>query len=53
MIEHQFCTVCGTQAFALGAQPDGTPSRAINLRCVPQADLDALELVRYDGASLR
>lgn len=53
MIEHQFCTVCGTQAFALGAQPDGTPSRAINLRCVPQADLDALELVHYDGASLR
>ncbi|MGB6006936.1 GFA family protein [Castellaniella sp.] len=52
-IEHQFCAVCGTQAFALGALPDGTLSRAVNLRCVPQADLDALDLTRYDGANLR
>lgn len=50
-IEHQFCTVCGTQAFALGALPDGSPSRAINLRCIPEADLGALELTHYDGAS--
>ncbi|OVZ63694.1 aldehyde-activating protein [Pigmentiphaga sp. NML080357] len=50
-IEHMFCTTCGTQAFARGAMPDGTPTRAVNLRCVPAVDLDALQIQRVDGAS--
>jgi len=40
-----------TQAFARGAMPDGTPTRAVNLRCVPAVDLDALQIQRVDGAS--
>jgi hypothetical protein len=31
--------------------PDGKPMRAVNLRCVPGVDLDALKLQKYDGAS--
>ena len=50
-IEHQFCTTCGVEPFAFAAAPDGTPSVAINLRCVPAVDLDALEIQRFDGAS--
>ena len=50
-IEHQFCGTCGTEPFAYGVNPDGTETSAINLRCVPSADLDALELHRFDGAS--
>jgi hypothetical protein len=52
MIEHSFCTTCGTQAFAYGVNPDGSPVRAINLRCVPEIDLDSLELQQFDGASV-
>ena len=43
-IEHRFCTTCGTQSFAIGTGPDGSQMAAINLRCVPAADLDALEI---------
>ncbi|GAA4337441.1 GFA family protein [Pigmentiphaga soli] len=50
-IEHRFCSVCGTQPFAFGSMPDGSPVRAVNLRCVPAIDLDALEIKRFDGAS--
>jgi hypothetical protein len=49
-IAHRFCEVCGTEPFAYGANPDGSEVRAINLRCVPSIDLDALELQHYDGA---
>lgn len=50
-ITHQFCTTCGCQPFAQGQNKDGGETRAINLRCVPAADLDALELQKFDGAS--
>jgi hypothetical protein len=50
-IDHQFCTTCGTQAFAAASGPDGTPMRAINLRCVPAVDIDALTIRKVDGAS--
>jgi hypothetical protein len=50
-IEHRFCKVCGSQPFAFGKNPDGSEMRAINLRCVPSVNLEALELQRFDGAS--
>jgi len=49
-ITHQFCATCGTQPFALGKSPNG-PMRAINLRCVPDVDIDALKIKKVDGAS--
>jgi hypothetical protein len=50
-IEHRFCGICGVQPFAYGKNNDGSEMRAINLRCVPGVDIEALELQHYDGAS--
>lgn len=50
-IEHQFCTICGTQAFAYGSKPDGSAVVALNLRCVPAIELGALKVQEVDGAS--
>lgn len=49
-ITHRFCATCGAQPFAEGEQ-GGEAIRAINLRCVPDCDLDALETQKVDGAS--
>lgn len=49
-IRHRFCRVCGTQPFGEGER-DGQQLRAVNLRCVPEVDLDALAIQKVDGAS--
>ena len=49
-IRHRFCTNCGTQPFAEG-ETNGVSMRGVNLRCVPEIDLDALEIQKVDGAS--
>jgi hypothetical protein len=51
-LQHSFCTTCGTQPFAAGTGPGGHEMRAVNLRCVPDCDLDALKLQHYDGAAM-
>ena len=51
-IEHLFCKTCGTEAFARGKKPDGSTVRAVNLRCVPSIDLEALDIKEIDGASM-
>src|SRR5690606_15315941 len=50
-IAHQFCKTCGVQSFGFGTMPDGAEKATINLRCVPEADLDALNIRKVDGAS--
>lgn len=50
-ITHRFCATCGCQPFAEGRDKDGGETRAINLRCIPEADLDALKLQQFDGAA--
>lgn len=50
-LRHRFCVTCGVQSFAEGAGPDGTETRAVNLRAVPAVDLDALKIQKIDGAS--
>jgi hypothetical protein len=50
-ITHWFCKTCGIHAFGGGIGPDGNEMRAINLRCVPEADLDSLTIQKFDGAS--
>jgi hypothetical protein len=47
---HRFCKTCGAQPFAEG-ESKGAPMRAVNLRCVPDVDLDALTIKKVDGAS--
>ena len=50
VIAHRFCTTCGVQPFAEGPGPNG-PGAMINLRCVPDIDLETLQIVPFDGAS--
>jgi hypothetical protein len=50
-IRHQHCNTCGCAPFAEGKGPDGKAMVEINLRCVPDCDLNALEITEYDGAS--
>lgn len=49
-IHHRFCATCGAQPFAEG-EINGAAMRAVNLRCVPDVDLDALQIQKVDGAS--
>ena len=49
-LRHRFCPSCGTQAFAEGTGPDGAETRAVNLRCVPACDLEAITIQQVDGA---
>lgn len=48
-IKHQFCPVCGCAPFGLGVDPEGNEVAAINVRCLQEIDLDALEIHQYDG----
>lgn len=50
VIAHRFCRTCGVQPFAEGPGPNG-PGAMVNVRCVPEADLDALKITPFDGAS--
>jgi hypothetical protein len=50
-IDHGFCATCGCQPFSSGKGRDGKASYMINLRCVPDADLDAITIEQYDGKS--
>lgn len=51
IIAHEFCRQCGCQPFGNGLAPDGSSMTAVNLRCVPEADVDGLILDKVDGAS--
>ncbi len=44
---HYFCKHCGIHVFT---QPRvSTEHYSINLRCVPEVDLDKLQLIKFDG----
>lgn len=51
-IHHYFCSTCGTAAFASAVKPDGTRSRAINIRCLDGVDIDSVSIKKFDGRSL-
>lgn len=50
-IAHRFCQTCGCQPLGMGKGPDGSEMAAVNLRCVPDIDLDGLTIKPVDGAS--
>jgi hypothetical protein len=53
VIQHQFCSTCGIQPFAIGTNPKtGAKLAAINVRCVDGVDVDALKVKKVDGRSL-
>lgn len=50
-IHHLFCRTCGVTGFATGTAPNGTRMVAVNMRCLDDVDPDALDIMKYDGAS--
>jgi hypothetical protein len=53
MVEHQFCSTCGIQSFAIGTHPNtGVKIAAINVRCLDGVDVDTLRVKKVDGRSL-
>ena len=51
VISHLFCKTCGIQSFARGVGPDGTPTVAINVRCLDNVNFDALQPRAFNGAA--
>lgn len=51
-ISHAFCATCGVETFANGTAPDGTAMVGINMRCIDDIDLAAIEFKPFDGRSL-
>ncbi|TPW31418.1 GFA family protein [Martelella alba] len=52
-IRHQFCSVCGIEAFAFGKVPgDGSEMVAVNVNCLDGVDARSLPSKPFDGASL-
>ena len=51
VVHHTFCKTCGIKPFARGQGPKG-PTIAINLRCLEDVDVSALNLTHYDGKNL-
>lgn len=53
MIEHQFCSTCGIQSFAIGTHPkSGDKMAAINVRCLDGIDVETLKVKKVDGRRL-
>jgi hypothetical protein len=50
VIQHHFCANCGIAPYADGEGKTG-PMTAINVRCLPDVDLDSLTITKVDGRS--
>lgn len=49
VIQHRFCQRCGIEAFGEGKMPDGSPTVAINVRCLDGVDWEQLTPTHYNG----
>jgi hypothetical protein len=52
VIRHLFCPVCGILSYARGTSPDGKAMVAVNVRCLDDIDVNALDITSFDGKSL-
>jgi hypothetical protein len=50
-IAHLFCKTCGVQSFGRGSDQNGNEVIAVNVRCLDDVDIDALEIAKVDGKS--
>lgn len=50
-IKHRFCPTCGCAPFGEGADPSGTATAAINVRCLEGVEPAGLKIVPVDGRS--
>jgi hypothetical protein len=52
-LHHVFCKVCGVHPFSHGVDPSNNgETYGVNVRCLPDVDLDQLEVMKYDGKKL-
>jgi hypothetical protein len=51
VIHHLFCRNCGIHSFGRGTGPDGKEMRMVNVRCLDDIDISALEIKHFDGKS--
>lgn len=51
VIKHHFCPQCGCAPFGVGADPSGAAMAAVNVRCLQNIELAALNIVPVDGRS--
>jgi hypothetical protein len=51
-IHHLFCPDCGVASFARGNLPQKGEMIAINVRCLDDVDISALQVMHVDGKSL-
>jgi len=51
-LHHTFCKVCGVRPFSRGADKEGKPTVAVNLRCLSGLDVAGLKVHTFDGAKL-
>lgn len=52
VIHHLFCPTCGILSFAKAKAPDGTPTVALNVRCLDGVDLEKLKITPFNGRDL-
>ena len=52
VIHHLFCPDCGVAPFSRGKGPDGKEMIAVNVRCLDDVDVAALNPKPFDGKSL-
>lgn len=50
-IDHHFCPDCGIAPFSEGKGRDGKAMAMVNVRCLPDVDLEKLKVMKFDGAS--
>ncbi len=51
-IHHLFCTRCGVRSFSRSQGRDGTPTVAVNVRCLDGVELEKLPTRQFDGRSI-
>lgn len=51
VIDHHFCPQCGCAPFGFGKGPGGVEMAAVNVRCLENVDLKALNVQAVDGKS--
>ena len=52
VIQHLFCKTCGVQSFGQGKGPDGSPTVAVNVRCLDNVDISKITTTEFNGKDL-
>jgi hypothetical protein len=51
-IQHRFCATCGAAVFGEGVKPTGEATAAINVRCLDDVDVAAIQTIPFNGRDM-